>query len=233
MIQCAPIKATPLTGWDLPLAAWAEWPGLGETEPPKLDFVDPMLRRRLSTLAKASLWVAHQCARDLADVRLIYASRHGEIARTTDMLNALSLEEGISPTAFSMSVLNATVGLYSIIRGNSAPATAIAAGAETLGYALLEAHGQLRSDPQRPVLLIYADETVPDIWQSGAAQAPHALALLLHNGASDVRIHCTRASGAGLADNGRSQAQSFVECLNGRGNAWEHEGIEWHWQKLT
>jgi hypothetical protein len=220
--------------WELPLAAWAEWPGEHGVELPKLDFVEPMLRRRLSVLAKMSLWAAHQCAHGLSDVRMIYASQHGEIVRTTEMLDALVAGEPLSPTAFSMSVLNASIGLYSIITSNTAPATAIAAGEETLGYALLEAHGQLSSKPAQPVLVIYADETVPDIWGTDDSASPHAIALLLHSDAS-TRIRCSRTtvSGTGFSASPTTQARTFGASLRtGESAHWDTNGSRWQWQSL-
>lgn len=233
MTKYGPTERKPVAEWELPVTAWAEWPSHGETELPKLEFVEPILRRRLSPLSKASLWVAHKCAHDLTDVRMVYASRHGEIDRTTDMLNALSIDEPLSPTAFSTSVLNATVGLYSIIRGNSAPATAIAAGPETLGYGLLEAYGQLKLDPVRPVLLIYADESIPEVWQSCTNQSPYALALLLNYRSESMRIRCWRTPSENLVNNNNSQVQSFIECVKGQESIWANEGAEWHWKKQS
>jgi hypothetical protein len=219
--------------WQLPLASWAAWSEEGEDGPrelPKLDFVEPMLRRRLSALSKISLWVAHQCAQEVADARMIYASQHGEIVRTTDMLRSLAEHEPLSPTAFSLSVLNASIGLYSILRGNCAPATAIAAGAETLGYALLEAHGQLSRDPDNAVLVIYADESVPDLWQAANKSRPQALALLLRNDAKTV-LECVRNSVATQTSSPHAQLDSLLPCLqNGQMTRWNNAHCEWQWQ---
>jgi hypothetical protein len=131
-----------------------------------------------------------------------------------------------------MSVLTASIGRYSILRGNTAPATAIAAGAETLGYALLEAHGQLQSDPARPVLVIYADETVPEIW-AAAEHAPHAIALLLHN-AAETRLYCARSSSPAKAADPQTQSHALAECLrNGTPSAWQGERSMWQWRSTT
>lgn len=199
------------------------------------DCVDPMQRRRLSTLAKASLWVAHQCVHDLSDVRMIYASQHGEVARTTEMLAQLAEQESISPTAFSMSVLNATLGFYSIVRGITAPATAISSGAETLGYALLEAHGQLQRHPDQPVLVVYADETVPTVWQM-ENRTPHALALLLQGNATEhldcslmPKLDITPAQAAQ-----QTQAQAISACLRSAQPAhWQGPCHQWQWSSTA
>ena len=50
-----------------------------------------MLRRRLSTLAKISVHVAQQCAQTSPAVRIVYASQHGELHKTTAMLSDLAI----------------------------------------------------------------------------------------------------------------------------------------------
>ncbi len=160
------------------------------------------MRRRLSTLSKVALKVAHDCvAQD--EVRVVFASRHGELRRTTDILRTISAGEPVSPTAFSLSVLNAMTGVFGIARGDRSAASAISAGAETLGYALLEAYAQYATQPGSPVLLVYADEpadpaygTIEDEVQGGA------IAILLNGEAATGQLVCT-LSGAGEPDGRR------------------------------
>ena len=109
----------------LPIRKWAirqvEW----STEAkPDLNFVDPMLRRRLSPLARAALHVANDCASNLPTVPVVYASRHGELTRTIELLRSLAREEALSPTTFSLSVLHSAAGALSLARGDPAPAIA-------------------------------------------------------------------------------------------------------------
>jgi hypothetical protein len=142
------------------------------------------MRRRLSSLSKMALKVAHDCAADCDAVRLVFASRHGELRRTTAILDDIVANQPVSPTAFSLSVLNAMAGVYSIARRDKAPATAISAGAETLGYALLEAYAQYSADPATPVLVVYADEHADSRYgHIDREVSPGALALLLDRSA--------------------------------------------------
>ena len=101
----------------VPIACSSVWEAHASLEGgvvlPDVGFVEPMLRRRLSPLAKMTLRVAYDCARDVPDVRIVYASRHGELLRTTTMLESLAAKEELSPTLFSMSVLNASAA-YSL-----------------------------------------------------------------------------------------------------------------------
>jgi hypothetical protein len=147
--------------WTLPLARWAAWSAAGDGTP-DLKFIDLMLRRRLSALSKMAMKVAHDCAGDRPEVRVLFASRHGELNRTTAILDDIVAGEPVSPTAFSLSVLNAMPGVMSIARHDRSASAALSAGAQTLGYALLEAYTQYRESPDVPVLVVYAHEPAGD-----------------------------------------------------------------------
>lgn len=216
--------------FELPLLKWCEWDAATQPALPPLSFIEPMVRRRLSSLAKMSLWVAHECAHDHPDVRMVYASRHGELQRTTEMLADLAAAQPLSPTAFSMSVLNASIGLYSIVQSNTAASIAISAGEETLAAALLEVRLQLNAHPQAAVLLIYADEPVPAVLQAVTEHpevTAHALALLFK--ADPVAMSLQVHQGA-LAAAGTTQAQSFAAGLRTRQAAsWGTSETGWTW----
>src|SRR5262245_13199240 len=66
------------TAWTAPVIRWIAWDAhpqrTGAPASAELGFVDPMLRRRLSPLARISLKVAHDCAAGLESVRMVYAS---------------------------------------------------------------------------------------------------------------------------------------------------------------
>src|SRR6266702_5429479 len=140
--------------WTIPVARWSSWPAVAAAAP-DIGFIEPMVRRRLSTLSRIALKVAHDCAADRPNVRIVFASRHGELRRTTNILRAISAGEPVSPTAFSLSALNAMTGVFGIARGDRSAASAISAVAETLGYAPLEAYAQHATRPGAPVLLVY------------------------------------------------------------------------------
>ena len=193
------------------------------------------MRRRLSTLSRAALKVAHDCVGDdAAAVRTVFASRHGELRRTTDILRTISAGEPVSPTAFSLSVLNAMTGVFGIARGDRSPASAISAGAETLGYALLEAHAQYASDPATPVLVVYADEpadpaygTIEDEVQGGA------LAILFDATAAQGQLTCTIAHAPTSGDAPAlfaTQSQAVQHCLDTHAAAvWQGADTTWKW----
>jgi hypothetical protein len=188
-----------------------------------------MLRRRLSTLAKISVHVAQQCAQDSPAVRIVFASQHGELHRTTAMLNDLAIGEALSPTAFSLSVLNATAGVLSILRKDPSPATAISAAENSFGFGLLEAHTQWRDDPSLPVLLIYADEPPPALYPGQRAMPAHAIALLLSGDATD-EIECSIGFAPQHENNVEAQSLAFLRCLHsGTDVQWCNQGHAWRW----
>ena len=201
----------------------------GQPSSPDVAFIEPMLRRRLSSLEKMSLRVAHDCAHDISDVRFVYASRHGELTRTTVMLGDLAAEQELSPTAFSMSVLNTSAGLFSILQRNTAPSTAVSAAASSFGYGLLEACMQLAEKPEQPVLLVYADEPTPAVYGETAKSSleAHAIALLLQTGAPR-QITCRTSPADGMTSS-EPQSRAFLRCLESGQASWTGEGTSWTW----
>ena len=224
--------------WTVPIARWALWDVTAQENsspsPTELGFIEPMLRRRLSSLAKMALKVAHDCVHDLPSVRFVYASRHGELTRTTSMLDDLAAEESISPTAFNMAVLNASPGLFSILRRDTTSTTAISASSESFGYGLLEAYIQMVQDPTRPVLLVYADEPAPDVYGciEPKDSSPHAIGLLLHSGAANI-IACTSRPNHQTVSH-ESQSRAFLRCLEGASeSSWHGVGKSWAWSRQS
>jgi len=225
--------------WSMPVAACA----VSETATRELDFVAPMIRRRLSSLSKSALHVAGACLSDPSDVRLVFASRHGELKRSTDTLHAISAREPVSPTAFSLSVLNAMTGIFGMTCGNHLPATALSAGEQTLGYAMLEAYAQFATDRTQAVLLVYADEPADALY--GVIEnevSAGALAILIDDQVPHARLTCTLSTGGmgrirdsssdsdAVADYRGTQSSAVRQCLETRQPvAWRSPQGTWRW----
>ncbi|HEX7250192.1 MAG TPA: beta-ketoacyl synthase chain length factor [Burkholderiales bacterium] len=215
----------------IPVARWSSWPrsAAAQEKSPDVAFVDAQIRRRLSPLARMMLHVAHACAGERRGLRLVFASQHGELGYTVPLLRALAAGEPLSPNTFSLSVHNGAAGLFSIVRGDRSEATALAAGDETLGQALIEARAQLDADP-RPVLVVYGDGEFPEEYRPWSDGAPaRALALLLERDAErtttlgfDAPDEADRSSG--------SQAEAFATHLAGRSSgSWTGAQHTWSW----
>lgn len=219
----------------VPLARWACWPAPGDAAAqvtPRADFLEPAMRRRVSALARSALQVAHDCAGHLPSVRIVFASRHGELGRTTQMLLELAEGQELSPMAFSMSVLNAVAGVYSIATQDRAPATAVSAAEGTFGMALLEAGMQWADDPGSPVLLLYADEPASPVYGpvDGDLAGPLALALLLDAQATEG-LFIDMADRRGTASTA-AQPEAFLPCLLGpEATHWTDGRQGWTWRR--
>jgi hypothetical protein len=219
--------------WTLPIKRWSAWSVprtgteavQGAIASPDVGYVEPMLRRRISSLGKMGLKVAHDCVASTGEVRLVFASRHGELRRTTEILQDLVHGQPVSPTAFSLSVLNAMAGVFGIVRHDRSATIAVSAGMETLSYGLLEAYAQFAANPAEPVLFVYAHEARDPIYgpldECGAA--PLALAILLEEGATQW-LHCDASTAAalpGTALSAVSQADALLHCLaSGAASCW-------------
>ncbi len=217
-------------GWSTPVARFCVWDGAGADTKPDLEFIGPMLRRRLSPLARAALHVANICAANISRVRFVYASRHGELGRTVELLQGIANAEPLSPTTFSLSVLNSAAGIYSIARNDHSPATAIAAGEETFGFGLLEAHAQAEATAE-PVLYVYADAPAPAPLgpQADDPEDVLAIALLIDPAATrHLRSSHWEAAPSEKAP-GISQAAAFLPCLSGIAASWSSSHRNWEW----
>lgn len=139
-----------------------------------------------------ALCTAWACVEGLESVEFVFASRHGDLERTLELLTALGKDDMLSPTAFSLSVHNSTAGLFSIARGDRARATAMAAGADTLCMGILEGATMIGEGVSR-VLVCYADDAVPAPYQryliEGEERHPFAVSLLLAP-ASEAPLSC-------------------------------------------
>jgi len=203
-----------------------EQPPVDDGAGPEIRFVSPMLRRRLGPLARMALHVAHEVSAGFAGLTTVFASRHGELTRTVGILHALARDEAPSPTAFSLSVHNATVGIHSIIRSDQAPSTALAAGDETLLWGFQEAAARLMHRPDLPVLLVYADETLPVEYEpfGATSEVAHAIAFLL---ASGNRMELEWTGNDGNPPSPEPLSLAILDHLLGRRKA-----IAWYGERL-
>lgn len=168
----------------LPVLRHSRWDGLPAAVPQPAK-VDPILRRRLSPQGRLALALAETCLGDLASARTVFASRHGELARTHGLIEALRPEsaDDPSPSAFTLSVLNSTPAVLSIARKDTAPASAVSAGPVTAWMGLMEA-ALLQQETADPVLYLSSDAPVPPVFLHGKEESVplRALGALLGEG---------------------------------------------------
>jgi hypothetical protein len=161
--------AVRVRGW----AAWA--PGLEEPEAwrrwaqapvplgiegvPDAKFLPAMIRRRCTPLTRIMLRAAYDaCAEaERADVRTVFASRHGSINESIELIECVARGLPLSPAKFSHTVHNAQAGLFSIASGNRRSSASLAAQDDTHAHGWLEALTQLEREPGRALLLVTGD----------------------------------------------------------------------------
>ena len=148
---------------------------------PEIGFVDPLLRRRLGPMGRGMLHCAGRVSEGLGPLASVFASRHGDVARTMPILEDLARGLPPSPTLFSMNVHNAVAGVWSIARRDPSPSIALAAGPSTFGWGLLEAFGLHTATPANPVLFVYGEAPLPPAFSEFAdLEMPlNAVALLI------------------------------------------------------
>ncbi len=153
---------------DFILHQWAVWPPLqpdaaadAAKEKQLLSRVPPMLRRRLSPLAKIVFCAIGQCLNDTEQLPVVFSSTHGELGKSFAMLEMLEAGEEISPTNFSLSVHNAIAGLFSMAWQNKLQSTVLAPGEEGMAPAFIEALGLLEEGAEQALLAFYDEPVAP------------------------------------------------------------------------
>ncbi len=193
------------------------------------------IRRRVTSLGRRALAAAWSFAPE-QNTRFIFSSRHGEYARTFSMLQTLAKEDTVSPADFSMSVHHALAGVMSIAMGNRKGHTALAAGADTFGYGLMEAAACLSEKPSEPVLLVHYDEPLPDAYAGfadGHAGTVLALSLRPPRGAEDIEVQATPGT-AEAPEQPEDLASAFLAFLSSSEPeaACRGDRMMWRWRRV-
>lgn len=127
------------------------------------DAIPAGLRRRMSRFELNAVRCAIGLATPDTDETMILASRYGGMETAYGLLHMLTSDEVLSPADFSVCVHNAAPGLASQIIKNRAGHTAVAADRRTFAVGLTEAAARL-ADGEASVLLLYAEQPMPDVY---------------------------------------------------------------------
>jgi len=132
---------------------------------PSVSFLPASMKKKLSPLSKVSLYLMNEillASEQREKIRIIMSSRFGEAKNTVELLHSIGKNEPSSPMAFSRSVHNSSIGIFSIFAGNKSPATAISAMNNSFGAGLLESLIQLYGNEDvNEVLYVFSDEKIP------------------------------------------------------------------------
>jgi hypothetical protein len=210
------------------IRAWAGWSSGPDAVGVKC--VPALLRRRVTALGRNTLGTA--CALPSLDqARYVFSSRHGEFRRTLAILRSIAAAEDLSPTEFSMSVHHALSGLLSISQGNHGGHTAIAAGAESFCFGMMEAAASLAETPSQPVMLIHCDEPLPDEYAVFDTEASAAVLALLLEHTGDEMFSLEMSENLSGGQSQQPAALAFRQFLDGKDAELDFysEIRRWHW----
>lgn len=117
-----------------------------------ISFVPMLIRRKLSLIDKISIKTISEVFEPDID-EIIFASQYGSIDKMKSIIKQYSEDNEVSPFAFSSSVHNYFVGLFSLINKITTPYNALAAGENSLSAGLINA---IISNKKK-VIFCYAD----------------------------------------------------------------------------
>lgn len=214
---------------------WSQAPGAftpSADHAPDVSFLPAMQRRRLSRMARMAFAVGWPLAEGLEDLPLVFVSRHGETPRTLEILKELAAEQPLSPTQFSLSVHNAVIGLWSILRGETSEMTALAAAGDGLEHGVLEA-AALLNEGAPAVLLILSEEQSPNEYAQWIDDVPFAYAVALLLTPGEQWSLTLEHAPVPQQRTPRPHALNLLNTLLGNHPAcqhhWEHR--TWNWQR--
>ncbi|MBK4988727.1 beta-ketoacyl synthase chain length factor [Pseudomonas sp. S36] len=219
-------------------ADWQAWacgqqPPAGDAGAPDVAFLPAMQRRRLSHMARMAFAVGWPLAEGQPQLPLVFVSRHGETPRTFSILSELAANQPLSPTQFSLSVHNAVIGLWSILRGSTCEMTALAAAGDGFEQGILEA-AALLAEGAPAVLLIVTEEQPPQVYGPWIDDVPfaYALGLLLTPGKQWQLAPATTAepSPHGALPHGLSWLKAMLTGCDSFNHTWMRRTWNWHRQ---
>ncbi|MBQ6029249.1 MAG: beta-ketoacyl synthase chain length factor [Treponema sp.] len=161
---------------------------------PKLEWTEAIFRRRLSQLTKMTVQVVHDIFSDGTldkNTKLVFVSFRGELEREFKVNKTLIQEESILPAAFSLSVFNAAIAQATIALGLTGGYTCVfPSGADFASGVLSAAAPVLAQGGDAKIVLVYADENVPDYYKEflKGPNEPLAFAALLSSQKTDNSV---------------------------------------------
>ncbi|TNH06005.1 beta-ketoacyl synthase chain length factor [Testudinibacter sp. TR-2022] len=173
-------------------AQWQEWADSDVQNLPKStqasfkpSLIPLMQARRMGVADKMAIQLALELNQQHDIDAVVFASRHGQLARTYKLLSSFFAQGEMSPTDFATAVHNAPSGQFSILAKQTAPISSVAAEANTFCAALLEALLCLQ-DGKSNVLLVVFDDEIPHFYKPFLSQAEqqtaYAFAMVLTPG---------------------------------------------------
>lgn len=151
-------------------------------ESPKLEYTDPLFRRRLSQITKMTVHVIHNLLEKTGanknaagpdsgsgtniskETKINFISLRGEIEREFTINKSLIEDGAILPAGFSLSVFNTPVASATLAFGLKGGYTVIFPSKGNFDSALKNAVAPVLAGTEEKIILVYADEFVPDYY---------------------------------------------------------------------
>lgn len=157
-------------------------------------------RRRLPPFTRDVLRCALPLLRDAPATPVVFCATHGDLDSTVKLLSDMANGELLSPALFALSVHNAPPGALSLCATPAGDHTAIAGGEQALSAGLTECYARLASGEAQSVLLIHAEERLPQIYADLDDDAPGIfLAMRLNVAAAGAPIDVGAGRAGALA----------------------------------
>jgi len=134
---------------------------------PKLEYTDPLFRRRLSQISKMTVHVVHKLLEKTAfdkETKIVFVSLRGEIEREFSINQGLIEDNDILPAGFSLSVFNTPVALATLAFKLQGGYSVIYPSKNNFMQGLKTALAPLMAGTEEQLVLVYADELVPEVY---------------------------------------------------------------------
>ncbi len=182
-ISCwAPSLNDDESNWELWASNKAEIPPLKES--PKLEYTDSLFRRRLSQISKMTIQVTHNLFENQninKDTKLVFISLRGEIEREFTINEKIIEDNMILPASFSLSVFNTPIAITTLALKLKGGYSVIFPSKNNFSSSFKAAIAPVLAETESQVVLVYADELIPDVYKENHSckNEPLAFAALI------------------------------------------------------
>ena len=175
---------------------WEKWLSCDETiekskAAPKLEYTEPLFRRRLSQISKMTVHVVHELLEKEGfdkDTKLVFVSLRGEIAREFSINKGIINENMILPAGFSLSVFNTPIALATIAFGLTGGYSAVYPSNGDFSSALETAIAPVLCGDEEKIVLVYGDELVPECYSVDSTPLAFAAVVSAEKTETSVKI---------------------------------------------
>ena len=136
-------------------------------EKPKLEFADPLFKRRLSQVTRMTILVLHDLIEEVPeskDYKQVFVSFRGEIEREFTINQGIIEDCEILPAGFSLSVFNTPIAAASLSLQMKGGYSVIYPSKGDFSSAFAASCAPVLASSEEKVIFVYADEYVPDAY---------------------------------------------------------------------